>query len=106
VEPNINAVNHSRSTNNTSGITGVCLEGSKWRVRIQKCISLGYWKTKEDATAMRQYWECKLFKEFAPNKDIVMMTDEKVGEMMKSQPQVKAFQNCKFDAKQISVVFG
>lgn len=70
-----NARNHSRQRNNTSGITGVCLNEKTglWMAYLainRKNISLGRYKNKEDAIKARLQAETKYFKEFAPQRHL------------------------------------
>lgn len=67
-----NAKNHSLSVRNTSGVVGVNYSSQykKWRAFVtddQKFISLGYYKTKEEAIAARLAGERKYYGEFAPS---------------------------------------
>lgn len=65
-----NAKNRAIHKNNTSGFTGVYFYAGKWRARIHynhKQISLGYFKTFEDAVNARLDAEEKYFKEFSRN---------------------------------------
>lgn len=67
-----NAKNHSLSVRNTSGVVGVNYSSQykKWRAFVtddRKFISLGYYKTKEEAIAARLAGERKYYGEFAPS---------------------------------------
>lgn len=71
-EPSDNAKNQSLSARNTSGQTGVSYSSQfhKWRAYVcdkRKYISLGYYKTKEEAIAARLAGEKKYYGEFAPS---------------------------------------
>ena len=71
-EPSDNAKNQSLSARNTSGQIGVSYSSQfhKWRAYVgdnRKYISLGYYKTKEEAIAARLAGEKKYYGEFAPS---------------------------------------
>lgn len=63
-----NARNRGLAKNNTTGVTGVKIDHSKYRAAInvnKKRISLGTYKTLEQATEARKAAELKYFGEFA-----------------------------------------
>ena len=63
-----NARNRGIAKNNSTGVTGVKMDHSKFRAVInvnKKRISLGTYKTLEEATAARRAAELKYFGEFA-----------------------------------------
>lgn len=71
-----NALNRSVSSRNKSGVTGVIWRPNegKWQAYIcqgRKSSSLGYYKNKNDAISARIIAEQNLFKEFAPQHDIL-----------------------------------
>lgn len=73
-----NAQNHKRFATNTSGYTGVNLEGKKWRARLRgndsKKIHVGNFNTPEEAAVARDKKALELRGEFAclnfPDNDL------------------------------------
>ena len=70
-----NNCNHSLSSNNTSGITGVGWDkrSKQWVARIsinKKYSHIGHFNNKEDAIRARLQAEMKYYKEFAPQKHL------------------------------------
>lgn len=69
-----NNMNQRKSSNNTSGVTGVCWDKryNKWAARInidKKQTFIGYFANKQDAIKARKKAEKKYFKEFAYKED-------------------------------------
>ena len=70
-----NLRNSSKTTNNTSGVTGVGYRKdiNKWRAYIiynYKHIALGCYEHKDDAIKIRLIAENKYFGDFAPQKHL------------------------------------
>lgn len=64
-----NSRNRRVAKNNTSGYTGVCFAGGRWRATIYvkgKNIYLGFYEKFEDACRSRKDAEIKYYGEFAP----------------------------------------
>lgn len=103
-----NGMNRPEQSNNTSGVSGVSFKKSSlsWQAYIKinnQQISLGGWKTKEEAIKMRQYWECKLFGEFSRYKKETLASKEEIENLMKTKPNVRAFKQCNFDVDQFKI---
>jgi hypothetical protein len=70
-----NGMNRLMSSNNTSGIKGVCFHkpSNKWTAQIQlngKKIHIGYYDTNEDASEARKLKAIELFGEFMNDCEI------------------------------------